>query len=107
MSSPWLAILSGHAQTRGQAAVARELGVSPGAVSLVLSGKYQASTQKIEDRVMRIYGAGGKITCPVLGRISPARCVGMWESARKIGGRAGNPATIRQYITCRKCPVRN
>ncbi len=107
MSAAWLEILRRNVELRSQAVVARELGISAGGVSLVLSGKYPASTHKIEDRVMRIYGAGSHIDCPASGEITPSQCVELWDRARRIGVRAGNPATIRRYNTCRKCPMRN
>jgi hypothetical protein len=72
----------------------------------VLSGKYPASTDKIEHRVIAIYGHAGNVCCQVLGEISPARCADNWERAKVIK-LAGNPATIRLYMACRKCSLRN
>jgi len=106
MSEIWLEILRRQTANKSTAAVARELGVSPTTISLVLSGKYGASTDRIERRVMRIYGAGDGIDCPVLGRITPLRCVETWERAGRIGSRAGNPRTIRLYKACLKCDLR-
>jgi hypothetical protein len=103
----WLEVLRRQVQNRGASMVARELGVSSTTISLTLNGKYGASTDKIERRVMRIYGAGDGIECPVLGRITPLKCVETWERAGKIGSRAGNPRTIRLYKTCQKCDLRN
>lgn len=107
MSEIWLEILRRQIANRTTSLVARELAVSPTTISLVLSGKYGASTDKIERRVMRIYGNGDGITCPVLGRISPLKCVETWELAGKIGSKAGNPRTIRLYKACLKCDLRN
>lgn len=106
MSDPWLAILIREVEARGRAEVSRELGISASALSLVLSGKYPASTAKIENRVVAIYGNAGNVVCPVLGELSPSRCADNWERARKIKI-AGNPATIRLYMACRKCGLRN
>lgn len=107
MSEIWLEILRRQVSARGASMVAREMGVSATTISLVLSGKYGASTDKIERRSMRIYGNGDGITCPVLGRITPLRCVETWERAGKIGSLAGNPRTIVLYKTCLKCDLRN
>ncbi|MDO9069353.1 MAG: LacI family transcriptional regulator [Deltaproteobacteria bacterium] len=106
MSSPWLAILQREVAARGRAEVARELGISATTLSLVLSDKYPASTDKIENRVVAIYGNAGNVCCQILGEISPSRCADNWERARVIKI-AGNPATIRLYMACRKCSLRN
>ncbi len=106
MSDAWLAILTRHVATKGRPIVARELDISAATLSLVLSDKYPASTENIEKKVMSIYGYAGKVQCPVLGEIKPALCTDNWELAQKIRG-AGNPATIRLYIACRKCDLRS
>ncbi|BDD85964.1 helix-turn-helix domain-containing protein [Desulfofustis limnaeus] len=102
MCNPWLAILEREIAAKGRGQVARELGVSPSTLSLVLSGKYPASTEKIENRVAEIYGEDGLVNCPMLGEIEPARCADNWQRAQKIKA-AGNPATIRLYRACRSC----
>ena len=106
MSPPWMAILLREVEARGRAAVARELGISQSALSLVLSGKYPASTEKIETRVVAMYGNAGKVSCPILGEIRPTLCADHWTRAKVIK-LAGNPATIRLYMACRKCGLRN
>ena len=107
MSEGWMKILEEETRKKGNATVARELGISASAVSLVLSGKYPASTDKIEKRIMGIYGADGMIDCPILGLIKPDKCATSWERAKKIGMKAGNPATIRLYKACAACELRN
>ncbi len=107
MPEAWIRILAEQAREKGNAAVARELGVSPTTVSLVLAQKYPASTAAIEGKVTRIYGTDGLVACPVLGPILPDKCATCWERAKSIGMRAGNPATIRLYTTCLKCDLRN
>lgn len=106
MSDAWIAILQRHAEMKGRSAVARELGVSPSTISLILSDKYPASTAHIEKRVVSMYGNSGKVNCPQLGEIDPSKCADNWERAHKIRS-AGNPATIRLYIACRKCDLRS
>ncbi|MHB1350083.1 MAG: helix-turn-helix domain-containing protein [Desulfobulbaceae bacterium] len=107
MSEMWLELLRRQVQLRGASMVARELGVSPTTISLTLNGKYGASTDKIERRVMRIYGDGTGVDCPVLGKITPRKCVETWERAGRIGSRAGNPRTIKLYKLCMKCDLRS
>jgi len=107
MSEQWLRMLRQQVDRRGASAVARELGISPSTVSLVVSGKYPASTAKIEQRITNLYGDRGMVACPVLGEIEPGQCVTFWERARKIGVRCGNPATIRLYKSCCKCQLRS
>lgn len=102
----WLEILDREVGRKGAAQVARELGVSCTTISLVINNKYGASRDKVQARVQKIYGNADGISCPVLGAITPARCVETWERAKKIGIRAGNPATIRLYKACLKCELR-
>ena len=90
----------------GMTKSARELSVTKSAISQVLSGKYPASTKRIESRIMALYGHGGIVPCPAQGEITPAKCASTFEKARKIGMKAGNPDTLRLYKTCINCPMR-
>lgn len=98
----WMNNLREAVEARGAAEVARELGISKTTISLVLSGKYGAATDRIEEKVEKIYGPNGVI-CPILGQIEPGRCAGVRERAKHIGMKAGNPETLRLYKTCFKC----
>ena len=104
-----ISILRQQVEARGQGAVSRELGVSKASVSLILSGKYQASTEHIEARVMKLYGGREGLICPHQGReISPAECADLYGRAVSVGLRAtGNPATLRQYHACQHCTIRS
>ena len=102
----WVEMLKQEVAAKGLKQVGKELGVSKSTVSLVCQGKYPAATEKIQERVAAIYGNNGKVTCPVLGVISPNRCAEIRERAKRIGGMAGNPETLRLYKTCVKCGVR-
>jgi len=104
----WLKILDRQAKDKGNAVVAWELGVSPATISLLRSNKYPAKTDKIEKKIMAIYGgASGLVACPVLGGITPARCARHWECAGRIGLKTTNPQTLKLYKTCLKCEVRS
>jgi hypothetical protein len=53
----WLGLLRKAVKAEGgQAAVARKLGYSPAAISLVLAGNYNGSTEAIAAKVLEIYG---------------------------------------------------
>ena len=106
MSDAWMLILARKTEAKGRAEVARELNVSSSTLSLILNGKYPASTDNIERRVMAMYGNNGKVRCPVLGEIDPTQCTIKWERAHRVKS-VGNPATSRLYIACRKCDLRN
>ena len=98
----WVKTLKKEVDERGLAQVARELGVSKATVSLVIAGKYGASTDKIKERVGKVYALGGPI-CPVLGSILPQMCADNRDKANKIGLKAGNPENLRLYVSCLKC----
>jgi hypothetical protein len=101
-------ILRQQVESKTAAAVARELGISGAALSQVLNDKYPASTDNIERKVMALYGSpSGLVTCPELGGIAPEVCAGNFGRAKKIGLRAGNPATMKLHKRCQKCGVRN
>lgn len=99
-------ILKKEVAEKGPVQVAKELGMSRPTVDLVCQGKYGASTKRVEERVRRIYGVDGSVTCPILGAITPMQCVETWRRARSIGNKAGNPETLRLYRTCMSCQVR-
>jgi hypothetical protein len=92
-----------------QAVVARELGVSKTSVSQLTAGKYKASTVRMEERIMTLYGGNdGVFLCPHKDeRITPLECATTWERAVAAGTKApGNPVTIRQFHACRNCLIR-
>jgi len=104
--SNWLQLLQKQIETKGQTAVASELGVSKTTISLIAAGKYQASPERIATRVLAMYGAGGRVDCPVLGLIEPKACAETQAKAVKIGMRAGSPQTLRLYKACLACEIR-
>ncbi len=107
MEQGWLEVLRQRADVVGMAATAKELGISSATISLLLSGKYPASTENMEKRVMKMYGRGGKVVCPVLGEIEPAKCAELWNRAKKLGVKGSNPRMIKQHKACLKCDLRN
>jgi len=101
----WLEILRDQVVVKGLPIVARELGVAKSTVCMVAKGTYPARTDKIEARVLAVYG-GATVTCPVLGSIDAAACAANQDRAKRIGLRAGNPETLRLFKCCSNCPVR-
>lgn len=106
MAEGWLELLRQRAEVAGSMVAAREIGVSPTTVSLLLSGKYPASTDKMAQRVMNMYGRNGKVSCPILGEIEPGKCAELWNKAQHLGVKSGNPRMIRQHKACLKCELR-
>jgi len=102
----WIEILCKEVSQKGIKQVAKELGISRTTIYLVLEGKYKASTAKVEEKVMQIYGNNGFVECPVMGKIPPAVCADKWRLAMKIGMRAGNPETLKLYKACLGCKLR-
>jgi len=102
----WIEVLRREVAKKGPKQVARELGVSRSTIDLVVQGKYSAGLTKINARIEAIYGHNGQVLCPILEEIKPARCADLWNKAKKIGMRAGNPETLKLYKTCLKCSVR-
>ena len=105
LSETSMAILQRHVDMKGRAAVCMELSISSATLSQVLGGKYGASTDAIESKIVNIYGHSGKVSCPVLGEIEPGTCASHHARALRKNA-AGNPQTIRLHIACRICKLR-
>jgi len=101
----WLDILRDRVEALGLVAVATDLGTAKSTVSMLVNGKYPASTHKMQARVLATYG-GQTVACPVLGAIDAAVCADNQARAKRIGLRAGNPETLRLFKTCSNCPLR-
>lgn len=104
--SQWIEILKREVEAKGPKVVAQELGINRTTVDLVCQDKYQASTDKVIERVKKVYGHDGNVLCPVLDIITPLRCAELWNKAKKIGMKASNPETLKLYKTCLNCSVR-
>ena len=104
--SGWIEILKKEVAAKGPKVVAQELGINRTTVDLVSQGKYQASTEKVMERVRKVYGHDGNVLCPVLNVITPMDCADKWNKAKKIGMKASNPETLKLYKTCLNCSVR-
>ena len=96
----WLDLLKERVAASGAGKVADELEVSRTTVSLVLNGKYPASTEKFATRVIARYST---IDCPFLDReISGAECREF--HTREVPTSSG--FAMRHWRTCQGCPNR-
>ncbi|WP_035056264.1 hypothetical protein [Desulfuromonas sp. TF] len=86
----------------GQSRVAAELGYSSGAISQVLSGKYQGDVSNILAKVEEVYG-GQFVDCPGLGLEIPLGKCAEW---RRKPFAATNPQRVRMFKACKKCDRR-
>lgn len=96
----WLDLLKKRVDESSMGKVAEELQCSRTAVSLVLAGKYPASTEKFATRVIARYA---RIPCPFLEReISGAEC-------REFHTRetpTSSPFAMRHWRACQGCQHR-
>lgn len=92
----WHAILAQAVSTSSRAQVARDLGVSRTAVSLILAGKYPGQTNRMAARIMDRYG---RVACPYLEReVTPAECA---RYGREIP--TASPDALRHWRACQGC----
>lgn len=94
----WLELLKRAVDETSQQAVAERLGISRGAVSLLVSGKYPART----DRMARlILGAYATVHCPFLEEeISAAAC----RDYHTREAPTSSPFAMRHWRACQGCP---
>lgn len=95
----WLEILRTQVASRGQRAVAEQLGISNAVVSLVVNEKYTGDMQRIQKLVESVFLAL-TVKCPVLGDIGWHTC-----QQHQQNHNTGNPQRLRLYRACRSgCP---
>lgn len=97
----WLVLLRLAVQTSTIAKVARGLGYSRTAISLVLAGKYPGKTNRIEASVLAHLEQ--QIVCPYLGVI-----IGADVCHQHINAPAPthNPLKLAHWRSCQQCPHR-
>ncbi len=96
----WVEALARECDLTSQAKTATRLGYSAGAVNLVLSNRYGASTDAIEQSVRGVLMAE-KLTCPVLGEIGKDICRKWRERSKTFS--AANSQHVRMFKTCPTC----
>jgi DNA-binding transcriptional regulator YdaS (Cro superfamily) len=95
----WIHVLEAACKASSQAAVARDLELSPATLSQVLKGTYGASTSRIEARVRGALMAE-RVRCPVLGDLPMDQC----QCEQGMGSRATSPLRLSLARTCPTCP---
>lgn len=96
----WLDIFKRAVDASSRQRVADDLGISRTAVSLVYSGKYPASTDKIATLVMDTYG---RVRCPHLDEeITHAEC----RRHHKAEAPTSSPRAMRHWKACQSCPIK-
>ncbi|GAB7078346.1 hypothetical protein [Megalodesulfovibrio paquesii] len=98
---PWVETLAKACDAESQAAVAKQLGVSPAQVSTALRSKYPGDLVGLEAKVWRVLG-GDVVNCPVLGEIEGATC--LEHQRRPLAATSG--FRVRLHRACQACPQR-
>lgn len=94
----WLELLTEAVKNSSKAKVAAELGISRTAISLVMHGKYPASTEKIEALVLNHYS---RVECPHL-----CKSIQVTECRQHCANEAptSSPRAMRFWRACQSCP---
>ncbi len=98
----WLALLKKAVEAPGasQGSVGKALGLRGSTISLVLSGKYPAKTDKVAARVLAVFG---HVQCPHLGEeLTGAKCIEFHSRAAPTS----SPFAMRHWRACQACPNR-
>ncbi|RRD90112.1 XRE family transcriptional regulator [Conchiformibius steedae] len=100
MQEEWFAILKARVDESSRSAVARDLGYSTTAISLIMNGKYAGSTDKVSERVLEVYT---RIACPYTGAEMP-----LMACMETANGKAPthNPMKMAHWRACQNCPKR-
>ncbi len=96
----WITVLrQAIKDLKSQQVVADKLGYARPTVTLALNGKYVGSTQKIEAKVMAVFG---RVVCPYLtSEITADICRGHATGEPPLH----NPSAMRHYRACQSCPM--
>lgn len=96
MSEDWLTLLRARVAEIGVNPTARELGVSHGAVSLLIYERYPASTDRMAARIIDRYT---RHECPHDGALLHG------DACARYAGKmpTSSPAALRRWRTCQKC----
>lgn len=99
-SADWLAILKREVEKTSITQVAEKLGYARPTISLVMSGKYGGSTDKIAALVITTFT--DYVQCPFLGQnIERDECV----DHQSRGMPSSDPAALKHWMRCRTdCP---
>lgn len=94
----WRQILDDAVAGSSVTAVAARLGVSRTSVSLLMSGKYPGGTERMEARIVEVYGP--MRACPVYGgKVNDGIC-----AERKAAPMpTSSPYALRRWRECKTC----
>lgn len=92
----WTGMLLAEVASSNRQQVANRLGVSRTAVSLLLAGKYGASTDAMAKRIVHVFG---DVDCPVAGRLNRHACVDFHTAPAPLN----NPMDMRHFRVCQSC----
>lgn len=95
----WVIRLVRECDQRGQSSVARELGLSPSTISLVLAGKYPASLKGVQGRVEQRYGRDD-VFCPFRGCLVALEAC---DNQRLKPFSSVSPYSVAWWRACRGC----
>ena len=98
MTEPWFALLTDKVAQSSRNKVAKELGYSLTAISLVMNGKYAGNPDRLRDKVLQQYST---VRCPHQGKtIALHVCQDLAQSPAPTH----NPLKMQQWRACQKCP---
>ena len=99
----WVEVLAQEADATSQNKVAKRIGRTGGLVSQVISNKYGAGLERVEEIVRGVLMAG-TVDCPGEGEpITTDICQSWRKKARRHAG--NNPQRVMMFHACRRCPV--
>lgn len=100
MSNNWKTMLQKAVDTTSPREVAAKLGYSRATISLVLAGKYPGRADKVEARVIEVFG---RVECPFEHQvITPADC----KAHALVKAPTHNPIKMEHWRACLHCPMR-
>lgn len=100
MNKQWFELLEKAVAKTSKTAVAKRLGISRTAISLVMNDRYPADPSKIAERVLAAFAV---VDCPYLGQeITQADCAA--HAGRAIP--TSSPRAVRHWKACQTCPNR-
>lgn len=81
--------------------VAKQLGISGGAVSQIIHNRYGADLTNIEKRVRNVF-MDGAVECPALSEIAASVCLSWRDRAKTLS--SASPIVVRMFHQCSACP---
>lgn len=97
MNEEWFQILKDEVEKKSRSQVAREMGYSSTAISLIMSGKYMGKSDKVRDKVLQQYT---RVFCPYLKQNIPlCQCV----DAQNSKAPTHNPLKMQAWKACQGC----